>query len=621
MSGTTRQASSTLTGVCGAYPEHVTGMCFELSNFLDIEADVDDGNEPSEHEDEDEYELDQFFNDDPEEDTDSPNEEGPRDREDRAAKREAAELRIKALDIARRSGHGYKDLGDYIPQHLLGLTPLDLEIWAFRVKVGCKQSLVLQIMNKLMKTGQGIEVSTVFTQDGIIGYVFLEGTLLAAHNTMKTFVTVFKHPPRLVPLDQQKALLTSWNPLSQSIEEGQWVCCHHGLYRGDIGFVYNIDASRDADVVVILIPRIPMKFNRQRTMKRKKPYRPDPRIWTAAQVSSEWGTSVKEESDGKPSDTIKHRWSDSMGIVMTIDEENTKLSYVKDGTGTLVNFNKGGDPAEPWHGRVVYVMDTCATVKEEHTGEEFDLNVHNLDVSSIQGRMLPKTEWDHPLVSCQVMVSRGQLKGYIGLIKDIDNYGLTVELEARLVSGQLPRQWVGWADFTLILKEAVASGSTSQCTRMPLPTTTPVQLTPEPDDECLQWLLSNDLRFVLERRCIPLTVSGVRDGDLAEYEGKVVRTLPLSKHKSTPNPDEVIVSASKRSRVKQMSIEAKNLKPLKPIIDGEVIVIEGPKCGAIGKVGSLTDQICTVRFDDPTGASVSYFKPNKVAYVEALRNT
>ncbi|KAF8257894.1 hypothetical protein EI94DRAFT_1816633 [Lactarius quietus] len=55
---------------------------FTLSNFLDIKADVDDSNEPSEHEDEDEYELDQFFNDDPEEDTDSPDKGGPRERED-----------------------------------------------------------------------------------------------------------------------------------------------------------------------------------------------------------------------------------------------------------------------------------------------------------------------------------------------------------------------------------------------------------------------------------------------------------------------------------------------------------------------------------------------------------
>ncbi len=56
-------------------------------------------------------------------------------RGDQAAEREAAELRVYALDIARKSGHGHWSLGDHVPQHLLGPTPRDPEIWAFRVKV------------------------------------------------------------------------------------------------------------------------------------------------------------------------------------------------------------------------------------------------------------------------------------------------------------------------------------------------------------------------------------------------------------------------------------------------------------------------------------------------------
>ncbi|KAF8258269.1 hypothetical protein EI94DRAFT_1815717 [Lactarius quietus] len=187
---------------------------------------------------------------------------------------------------------------------------------------------------------------------------------------------------------------------------------------------------------------------------------------------------------------------------MAINEESSKLSYVTDGTGTpvttrvynvefatpdsrfymmcvgtWVDFNKGGDPAEPWRGCVVCVMDTHTTIRDEHSGEEFDFN----------------TVLDHPVVGWQVMVSCGQLKGYIGLIKDTDNYGVTVELEARLVLGQLPCQCVGWSDFTLILNEVGVSGSTSLCTKTPLPTTTPIQLSPEPDNKHLQWLLSDDM--------------------------------------------------------------------------------------------------------------------------------
>ncbi|KAF8265724.1 hypothetical protein EI94DRAFT_1702256 [Lactarius quietus] len=488
------------------------------------------------------------------------------------------------------------------------------------------------------------------------------------------------------------------------ISEVAVVFCHYECTYAPLGNHGN-SSSVHADTCAAL-PRIPMNVAKRGTPKRKKPHRPDPRIWTAVQVTTEWEITVKEESDGRftfknnkfrsglaikhitsgglelfAQDNIRpYQWVQielsrqrglvgyttyiqddkativtrtdtghqelsitiTLRIIMAIDEESSKLSYVKDGTGTpvmtsiynvkfatpdsrfymmrvgtWVDFNKGGDPAKPQRRRVIHVMDTRTTVRDEHSGEEFDFNVCDLDMSGIQGRLLPKTDLDHPVVGWRVMVSHGQLKGYIGLIKDADNYGVTVELEARLVSGQLPRQRVGWSDFTLIPNEAGASGSTSPHAKTPTPTTTPIWLTPEPDDEHLQWLLSDDMRFVLEKRCIPLTITGV-SGDLAEYEGKAVRTLPLAKRKSTPKPDEVVVSASRRGRLKQISIEAKYLKPWIPIVNSKVVIIKGPKHGAIGKVGSLTDQICTVRFDDPTGASVSYFKPNKVVCIHPL---
>jgi hypothetical protein len=55
---------------------------------------------------------------------------------------------------------------------------------------------------------------------------------------------------------------------------------------------------QDADVIILLVPRIPPKIKTQHILKWKKTSRPDPWIWTAAQVTSEWGVKVKEESDG-----------------------------------------------------------------------------------------------------------------------------------------------------------------------------------------------------------------------------------------------------------------------------------------------------------------------------------
>ncbi|KAF8267156.1 hypothetical protein EI94DRAFT_1701251 [Lactarius quietus] len=116
---------------------------------------------------------------------------------------------------------------------------------------------------------------------------------------------------------------------------------------------------------------------------------------------------------------------------------------------------------------------------------------------------------------------------------------------------------------------------------------------PEPDDEHLQWLLSDDMRFVLEKRCIPLTITGV-SGDLAEYEGKAVRTYPLAKRKSTPQaPMKSWSSASRRGRLKQNIHRGKIPQAMDPDRQSKSSSSKGQSMGAIGKVGSLTDQICT----------------------------
>ena len=125
-----------------------------------------------------------------------------------------------------------------------------------------------------------------------------------------------------------------------------------------------------------------------------------------------------------------------------------------------------------------------------------------------------------------------------------------------------------------------------------------------------------DIQSVLEKKCIPLSISGSGD----EYEGKSVRTIPLIKHKLIPNPGELVVNVSKHKHFKQITINTRFLKPWKPVAGGEVVIVEGSACGKIGKVTGLTDQICTVRFEDSEGSSVQFFKPEKLAYIESLRS-
>ncbi|KAN0123693.1 hypothetical protein V8E53_015887 [Lactarius tabidus] len=212
-------------------------------------------------------------------------------------------------------------------------------------------------------------------------------------------------------------------------------------------------------------------------------------------------------------------------------------------------------------------MDTRAMVRDIHTEEEFEHNIRDLNVCSTRGRVVLGTNFSSSLVGRRVQVCQGPLKGYRATVTDVRNCGVTIKVDARLVSA--------------------------------------------------------DVQAVLERRCVPLNVSGVRGGVFDQYEGKTVRTMPIARHRLglTPNSGELIVNTVKGGRIKQLSINAGFLKPWEPVPNGEVVVIEGPLCGTVGTVQSITEHICTIRFEESGGASTYYFKPEKVAYLEPLGNS
>ena len=72
--------------------------------------------------------------------------------------------------------------------------------------------------------------------------------------------------------------------------------CRHGLYRGDIGLVCERDKSSEAELIVAFLPRIPDKPTSS-TPKRKRPTRPEPRIWCAYQAKAVWGEKIRKISD------------------------------------------------------------------------------------------------------------------------------------------------------------------------------------------------------------------------------------------------------------------------------------------------------------------------------------
>jgi hypothetical protein len=160
------------------------------------------------------------------------------------------------------------------------------------LKPGYESKIVLAIAHCVLpvNSAPSTDITTAFACEGIPGHVFLEGKLPEVAKAIRGLFYIFSNfPPRLIPLEHRVALLAPHNPLCEPIEVGQWVCCLHGLYRNDIGFVCGHCPYRDLETAVALVPRIPEKTDQ--TAKRKRGSRPEPRSWSCEQLEAAWGTS------------------------------------------------------------------------------------------------------------------------------------------------------------------------------------------------------------------------------------------------------------------------------------------------------------------------------------------
>jgi hypothetical protein len=115
--------------------------------------------------------------------------------------------------------------------------------------------------------------------------VFIEGfDVKAVCHAVKGFVTVRDKQPQFIAPMEYVGILSSRPHSSTRIEIGQWVRCLAGRYRDDVGYVYETDISSQWKVVVVFVPRIPQSGG-----KRKRDGRPTPRLWTAAELTQQYG--------------------------------------------------------------------------------------------------------------------------------------------------------------------------------------------------------------------------------------------------------------------------------------------------------------------------------------------
>jgi transcription elongation factor len=115
-------------------------------------------------------------------------------------------------------------------------------------------------------------------------------------------------------------------------------------------------------------------------------------------------------------------------------------------------------------GRILQASDGCvAQVVDEIGGQHVSLsrstslamnslqvqlvNVNDITISGVQAAVLPKTEHRRTWEGRRVMITRGSLKGYRGLVKTEDPNGIGVELDAKLASHGLAMQRFHYGEF------------------------------------------------------------------------------------------------------------------------------------------------------------------------------
>jgi hypothetical protein len=101
---------------------------------------------------------------------------------------------------------------------------------------------------------------------------------------------------------------------------------------------------------------------------------------------------------------------------------------------------------------------------------------------------------------------------------------------------------------------------------------------------------------VVDWRPIPFYIRPIDERSLDVYAKSVARTLILEQRHSNARDGEVLVTVTKRSRSKELSVHPKHLVPWEPVVGGDVIVIAGACLGNVGVAKEKKDKIWVVTF-------------------------
>ncbi|KAI0269427.1 early transcription elongation factor of RNA pol II, NGN section-domain-containing protein [Gloeopeniophorella convolvens] len=191
---------------------------------------------------------------------------------------ECVAQRIRAYSVGRRDHH--PEPSEVAPVISYGPSVDNPGLWTVRVKLQQEREVVSQILRRCLALGdRAPRVTSAFNREAIPGYVFIEAfTVQDVLRAVRDMVTVQRPSPRLVNVEDRPLTLQP-SQVSSPVREGQWVQSLVGLYRGDVGFVYERSSQYDVDLVVAFVPWIRRRTDIQRTTsghKRKRSARPSP---------------------------------------------------------------------------------------------------------------------------------------------------------------------------------------------------------------------------------------------------------------------------------------------------------------------------------------------------------
>eukprot|EP00884_Botryococcus_braunii_P016048 jgi/Botrbrau1/3126/Bobra.0070s0099.1 len=247
--------------------EEDTGRVRRLkrNRFIDDIAAVDEDEDDEEEDDE----VDDLIHDE--------GEELPDERDlARVYRRVEADQRARDADMSpeeleeyvkrrfERPGFDAGDMGEeqagVVGQQGLLPTIEDPKLWLVELKAGTEREAVICLMQKavdLAAKGTPLLIKSAFVQDHLKGYMYVEAYKEAHVKEAIRGLRVFYQSKgaKLVPLKEMVDAITVNRKAKVSLAVGSWVRPRAGMYKNDLGRIYDVDAQANK-CTVMLIPRL-----------------------------------------------------------------------------------------------------------------------------------------------------------------------------------------------------------------------------------------------------------------------------------------------------------------------------------------------------------------------------